>query len=108
MHKKDYTIQHLQFLIACSMQKAEGGRRSRKFIIWSADNRHTSSHLMPTAKWHTGTISQSVLDTKIGQAPAESYIEHMKHTQAKSHDSKRLLSNKHKNTQQRCNQLMEW
>ena len=30
----------------------------------------------------------------MGQAPAESYTKRMKHTQAKTHDSKRLLSNK--------------
>ena len=49
---------------------------------------------------NTKLILHSVLDTKMGQVPAESYIEHMEHTQAKSHDSKRLLSDKHENTQQ--------
>jgi len=45
-------------------------------------------------------ILHSVLATKIGQAPAESYTERMKHTQAKSHDSERLQSDKRENTQQ--------
>jgi len=36
----------------------------------------------------------------MGQAPAESYTKHIKHIQAKSHDSKRLLIDKHENTQQ--------
>ena len=43
----------------------------------------------------------------MGQAPAESYTKHMKHTQAKSHDSERLQSDKHKNTQQWRNHLVE-
>jgi len=39
---------------------------------------------------NTRLILHSVLDTKMGQVPAESYAEHTEHTQAKSHDSKRL------------------
>ena len=40
---------------------------------------------------------QCVLATKMEQAPAESYTERMKHTQAKkSHDSKRMLSGSEK------------
>jgi len=37
---------------------------------------------------------------KMEQAPAESYTKHMKHTQAKSHDSKRLLSDKRESTEE--------
>jgi len=47
------------------------------------------------------------LATKMGQVPAESYTECMKNIQAKSHDSKRLLSDKHENTQQWRNHLVE-
>jgi len=36
----------------------------------------------------------SLLAMKLGQAPAESYIEHMKHPQAISRDSKQLRSDK--------------
>jgi len=66
----------LQFLIACSMQN--GGRRP-------GESYHTicgcqiSSHLISTAKWCTRLILHSVLATKMGQAPAESYTECMKH-----------------------------
>jgi len=35
-----------------------------------------------------------------GTSASESYAEHMKRTQAKSHGSKRLLSDKRENTQQ--------
>jgi len=45
-------------------------------------------------------ILDSVLAMKMGQAPAECYTEHMKHTQAKSHDSERLQSDKCENNQQ--------
>jgi len=43
----------------------------------------------------TRLILHSVLATKIGQALAENYTECIKHTQAKSHDSKGLLSDKY-------------
>ena len=38
---------------------------------------------------------QCVLATKMEQAPAESYTECLKHTQAQSHDPKRMLSGQH-------------
>ena len=82
----------LQFLIACSMRK----RREKAWGISSHDprhDRHMSSHFLSTAKWWMRPILHSVLATKMGQAPAESYIKYMKHTQAKSHNSKRLQSN---------------
>ena len=41
---------------------------------------------------------RSALATKMGQAPTESYTKCMKHTQAKRHDSKRSLIDKHENT----------
>jgi len=41
----------------------------------------------------------SMLATKMGQVPAESYTKHMKHTNARSHDSKELLNDKCANTQ---------
>jgi len=55
-----------------------------------------SSHLLSTATvmYKTATL-HSVLATKIGQALAESYTERIKHTQAKNHDSKGLLSDKY-------------
>ena len=40
-----------------------------------------------------------VLPTKMGQAPTESYTERMKRTQATSHDSKGLPSDKRENAQ---------
>ena len=43
----------------------------------------------------------------MGQVPAESYTKHMKHPQAKSHDSERLPRDRCENTQQLRNQLME-
>jgi len=43
-------------------------------------------------------ILQSVLATKMEQAPAESYTEHMKRTSATRHDSKRLISGKCEST----------
>ena len=43
---------------------------------------------------NTRLILHSVLDTKMGQVPAESYNKHTEHTQAKSHDFKWLLSDK--------------
>ena len=96
----------LQFLIACCMQK----RREKAWGISSRDLRHDhqkSSHLLSTAKWYTRPILHSVLATKMGQAPAESYTKSMKHTQAKSHDSERLQSDRRENTQQWHNHLME-
>jgi len=44
----------------------------------------------------------------MGQVPAESYIKHMKYTQAKSHDSERLQSDRHENTYQWRNHLIKW
>ena len=93
---------HLQFLIACSVQKW----KEKAWGISSSDpryNHHTSSHLLSIAKWCMRLILHSVLATKKGKAPAESYTERMEHTQAKSHDSKRLRSDKRENTQQWCN-----
>ena len=95
-----------QFFIASSMQK----RREKAWGILSRDpwhDRQRSSHLLSTAKWYMRPILHSVVATKMGQVPAESYTERMKHTQAKSHDSKRLRSDKRENTQQWCNHLME-
>jgi len=43
-----------------------------------------SSHLLSTAKWYTSPILHSVLATKTGQAPAESYTKCMKHIPAKA------------------------
>ena len=42
------------------------------------------------------------------QALAESYTEHMKHTQAKSHNSKRLQSDRRENTQQSSRGAKRW
>ena len=80
------------------------GRRPGEFhhVIRSTTVIH--HHSSSTAKWRTRSILHSVLDTK----PAESYTKHVKRTQAKSHDSKRLLSDKHKNAQKWCNYLVEW
>ena len=64
------------------------------FITWSTHDSHMSSCLLSTAKWHTRQILHSLLATKMGQVPAESYTKRMKHTQAKSHDSERLQSDK--------------
>ena len=47
----------------------------------------------------TRPILHSALATKMGQAPTESYTERMKRTQATSHDSKGLLSDKCENAQ---------
>ena len=69
-------ILHLQFLITCSMQK----RKEKVRGISSCDpsyNCHMSSHLLSTAKCCTRPISHSLLATKVGQAPAESYTECM-------------------------------
>jgi len=96
----------LQFLIACSMQK----RREKAWGISSCDPRHDrqmSSRLLSTAKWYTRPILRSVLATKMGQAPAESYTKRMKYTQAKSHDSERLHNDRREYTQQWCNHLQE-
>jgi len=100
---------HLQFLIACSMQKKK--QREKAWGILSCDlqhEHHMSSYLLSTAKWCTKQILHSILATKMGQVPAESYTKHMKHTQAKSHNSKSLLSDKCENTQRWCNHLVEW
>jgi len=43
----------------------------------------------------------------MGQAPAEGYTKCMKHTQAKSHNSERLQSNRRENTQHWHNHLVE-
>jgi len=96
----------LQFLIACSMQN----RREKAWGLSSRDPRHDrqlSSRLLSTAKWYTRPILHSVLATKMGQAPAENYTKRMKHTQAKSHDSERLPSDGHENTQQWRKLLVE-
>ena len=66
---------------------------------------HASS-LQPL--YYMRLILHSVLATKMGQALAESYTKLMKHTQAKSHDFKGLLSDKCENTRQWCNLLVEW
>ena len=96
----------LQFLITCSMQK----QREKAWGISSRDPRHDrqiSSRLLSTAKWYTRPILHSVLATKMGQAPAESYTKRMKHTQAKSHDPERLQSDGRENAQQWRNHLVE-
>jgi len=59
---------------------------------------HTSSQQPVT--YEANLAFNSVLATKMGPVPAERHSEHMKRTQAKSHDSKRLLSAKRENTQQ--------
>ena len=77
---------HLQFLIACSMQEW----KEKTWGISSCDpwNDHQMlSRLLSPAKWYTKLILHSVLATKMGQAPAQSYTEHMKHTPATRHDS---------------------
>ena len=43
---------------------------------------------------HVRLILHSMLATKMGQVPAESYTKDMKHTNARSHDSKELLNDK--------------
>ena len=92
--------------LACSMQN--GGRRRREsyHMIFGITIRW---HLLSAAKWCMRPIVHSMLATKIEQVPAESYTECMKHkhTQTKSHDSKRLLSDKCENTQQWHNHLVE-
>jgi len=96
----------LPVLITCSMQKwREMARRISSHYL--QHNCHMSSHFLSTVKWCTRLILHSMLATKVGQAPAESYTKHMKHTKAKSHDSKRLLRDKYQNTQQWCNHLVE-
>jgi len=70
-------------------------------------DRQKSSRLHSTAKWCMRPILHSVLATKMGQAPAESYTKRMKHTQAKSHYSERLQSDRRENTQQWRNHLVE-
>jgi len=69
-------------------------RREKAWEILSC--RHASSQ----QPGHYETDLTFCLATKVGQVPAESYTEHMERTQAKSHDSKRLLSDKCENTQQ--------
>ena len=81
---------HLQFLIT----KMEG----KDWGIFLHDTRHgchISSRLISTVKvMYTRPILHSVLATKIGQAPTESYTERMTHTQATRHDSNGLTSDK--------------
>ena len=48
---------------------------------------------------YTRPILHSVLAMKMAQAPTESYTERMKRTQATSHDSKGLPSDKRENAQ---------
>jgi len=76
---------------------------STTFPLWM------SSHLLSTATvmYKTATL-HSVLATKIGQALAESYTERIKHTQAKNHDCKGLLSDKYETNLQWQNHLVEW
>jgi len=71
----------LKFLITCGMQKW----REKAWGISSRDPRHGRQMLSPllsTAKWYMRPILHSVLATKMGQVPAESYTKLMKHTQA--------------------------
>ena len=80
-------------LITCSMQKW----RKKAWGISSRDLQHDhqkSSCLFPTAKRYMRPISHSVLAKKTGQAPAQSYTKCMRYTQAKSHDSERLPSDR--------------
>ena len=56
--------------------------------------RHMSSHIFSTVKSCTRPILCSVLATKMGQVPTESYTECVRHTQTTSHDSKWLLNDK--------------
>ena len=89
---------HLQFLIACSMQQ----RRGEAWEILHAIRHNVVtmlSRLISAVKSCTGPILHSVLATKMGPAPTESYTECMKDTQARSHDSKGLLSDKCENAQ---------
>ena len=55
-----------------------------------------SSRLISTVKSYTGPILHSVLAMNMGQAPTESYT---KHLHARSHDTKRMPSDKHENAQ---------
>jgi len=87
--------------------KNGGGFWGKAWGISSCDpchNHHMSSHFLSTAKWCRRRILHSVLATKRGQASAESYTEHMRDTQAKHHDSKRLLSDKRRRW---CSHLVE-
>ena len=93
-------LQYLQYA------KTEGEGLGN-FITWSTVQPSMSSHLLSTAKWYMRPILHSVLATKMGIAPAESYTKCMKHTQAKSHDSNRLQSDMCENTQQWHNHLVE-
>ena len=71
---------YLQFLITCSIQK----RREKAWGILSCDpwpDCHMSIYFLKSQVMYE-TILHSVLATKLGQAPAESYTEHMKHPQA--------------------------
>ena len=89
-------LPHLQFLITCSMQR-EGEDLENlitRSVAWPSD---IITH--STAKWYMRPILHSVLAMKMGQVLTESYNECMKHTQAKSPDSKRLMSDKCENTQ---------
>ena len=70
-----------RFLITCSMQKW----REKAWGISSRDPRYDcqmSSRLLSTAKWYTIPILCSVLATKMGLVPAESYTKCVKHSDA--------------------------
>ena len=91
-------LPHLQFLIACSMQKGGGRPGESSHVIRGTDVifRHASYQ---QSKSSMRSILHSVLATKIGQVPTESCTKHMKHTQATRHDSKGLPSDKRENAQ---------
>ena len=71
-------------------------RREKAWGISSHDLRHDC--LLSAAKWYMRPILHSVLDTKMGQVTVESYTKRIKRTQAKSHDSERLQSDRCENT----------
>jgi len=90
-------------LIACSIQKR---RKVWEFHHMIRSTTVTCRDYLSTAKWCMRPILRSVLGTKMGQVPAESYTECTTHTKAKSHDSKRLPSDKCENTQQWHNHVV--
>ena len=81
-----------------------GGRTLGNFITWSA----AQPSYVVTPPFNSQVMHETDLTFCASyEDGAESYTERMKHTQAKSHDSKRLQSDKREKTQQWCNYLME-
>ena len=82
-------------ILYCKRLNAGGGNGLETRLTYSTVGHHPLCvyHLSTQYQrmWCTRPILHSLLATKLGQAPAKSYTEHMKHPQAKSHDSKTAL-----------------